>query len=39
MTVAEMRERMSAEEFLYWTRVYLLDAQQEELALKEGGVK
>lgn len=34
MTVAEMRERMSNDEFLHWAQYYALQAQQMELEQK-----
>ena len=36
MTVAELRERMSNEEFLYWRMYYLRIQQQNELQAKRG---
>lgn len=36
MTVAEMRSRMSNQEFVYWSRFYSRRRQEEELASKGG---
>lgn len=38
MTVADMRQRMSQAEFLYWTRYYALKAQAEELERLKAGL-
>lgn len=38
MTVADLRERMSQAEFVYWTRYYALKAQTEELERLKAGV-
>jgi hypothetical protein len=35
MTVGELRERMSQQEFVYWSRFYARKYQREELAVKE----
>lgn len=37
MTVGELRERMSADEFLRWHIYYARKAQREELASKRAG--
>lgn len=37
MTVDEMRQRMSGDEFLYWSIYYARKAQRQELEMRRAG--